>query len=106
MNYRKTTFAWVSNISDHIYREAEFRANSLPIHERSHRKGEANKIGCLGEVIAERWMTRHLIAFKPELGNTKFDYDNSAHFTTINTKSLISFFLSHWSGTKMTLQVI
>ncbi|KXI26777.1 hypothetical protein [Paraglaciecola hydrolytica] len=81
MNVRNATYTRVVNIPDHVYKEAEYRANNLPIHKMSHRKEEANGVGCLGELIAEYWMTRHQIPFTPELENTRFDYKLGAGLT-------------------------
>lgn len=74
MNIRNRTYTRVTNIPESLYREIEFRTKNLPIHKKSHRKDEANGIGCFGEVIAEQWMIRHNISFTPELKNTKYDY--------------------------------
>ena len=74
MNKRNTTYTRITKIPEELYSDAEFRANNLPIHKKSHRKGEANVIGCLGELIAEYWMKRHDILYCPELENTKYDY--------------------------------
>lgn len=74
MNKRNTTYTRVTNIAEHIYQEAENRARKIPIHKKSHRKDEANGIGCLGELIAECWMDRHGIKYIAELDNTVYDY--------------------------------
>jgi hypothetical protein len=44
------------------------------VFEKSHRKDEANGVGCLGEVIAEHWMKHHNIPYTPELEKTTHDY--------------------------------
>jgi len=86
MNIRNRTYTRTLNISENIYKEAEYRANNLPIYKKSHRKDEANGIGCLGEVIAEHWMKQQEIQFTPELKNTKYDY-KLANNLTIDVKA-------------------
>ena len=53
MNRRNTTYTRINRIPEHVYQEAENRANKQDIFELSHRKDEANGVGCLGEVLAE-----------------------------------------------------
>lgn len=81
MNTRNRTYTRVTNIPEYVYQQAEYRANNLPIHKKSHRKDEANGIGCLGEIIAEYWMKRHSISYTPEFENTKYDYKLSNNLT-------------------------
>ncbi len=71
---RNTTFTRVTNISASVYEEARRRANDNPVFENSHRREEANEVGCLGEVIAEYWMRHHGIAFTSQLNETTHDY--------------------------------
>jgi hypothetical protein len=74
MNKRNPSYTRWSNIPEHIYIEAEIRAKNQRIFTKSHRKDEANGVGCLGEVIAEFWMKHHDIPFSPELEKTTHDY--------------------------------
>jgi len=74
MNDRNRVYTRLNNISELIYLEAEKRAEAQPIFENSHRKDEANGVGCLGEVIAEHWMRRNGIHFISELNKTTHDY--------------------------------
>lgn len=74
MKHRNVSFSQKKIISDTVYEEAERRANLLPIHKNSHRGAEANLIGCLGEVLAENWMSKMGIKFASKLSQTKFDY--------------------------------
>lgn len=71
---RNTTYTRVTNIHSSVYEEARQRAITNPIYENSHRKEEANKVGCLGEVIAEYWMRQHGIEFTAQLKKTTHDY--------------------------------
>ncbi|OBU15030.1 hypothetical protein AYY19_18260 [Photobacterium aquimaris] len=74
MNTRNLTYTKITQISDAIYQEAEYRSANQKIFKKSHRQDEANGVGCLGEVIAEYWMREHNILFKPELEKTTHDY--------------------------------
>lgn len=71
---RNTTYTKIKTIPEWVYKEAESRAEKLPIYFNSHRKEQANKIGCLGEVVAEEWMKRNKITFKSALEETTHDY--------------------------------
>ena len=86
MSIRNRTYTRVTNIPEYVYKEAEYRANNLPIHKKSHRKDEANGIGSFGELIAEYWMERHDIIYTPDLKNTKYDY-KLANGLTIDVKA-------------------
>lgn len=81
MNRRNVTYTRTAIIPEHIYQEAEYRSKNLPVHKKSHRKEEANGIGCLGEVIAEHWMDRHGIKYTAELDNTAYDYRLESNLT-------------------------
>ncbi len=65
---------YLDRIDEEIYIESEKRATTLPIFDNSHRKKEANQVGCLGEVIAEYWMRHHGIEFISQLNETTHDY--------------------------------
>jgi hypothetical protein len=71
---RNTTYTIISNIEESLYQEAELRAKNQKVFANSHRKKEANEVGCLGEVLAEQWMRTHGIVFKVELEHTTHDY--------------------------------
>lgn len=54
--------------------EVDLRVSKLPIFKRSHRKGAANIVGCLGEVVVEQWLEAEGITIIPELEQTTHDY--------------------------------
>ncbi len=70
---RNTTYTRL-RLAEYHYIEAEKRAKIQPVFTMSHRKKEANEVGCLGEVIAEDWMSRFGINYVPELEKTTHDY--------------------------------
>lgn len=74
MKPRNSTFSQIKRISNSEYDEAGKRAAMLPIHPNSHRGHEANLIGCLGEVLVEKWMSDRSIPFDSQLNNTRHDY--------------------------------
>jgi hypothetical protein len=74
MSKRNVTFTRVLKVPEHVYLEAERRAKNQKIFKLSHRKDEANSVGCLGEVLAEYWMKQHGIPFVSELEKTTHDY--------------------------------
>lgn len=53
MMKRNSTYTRVINIAEHVYVEAQQRADTLPIYENSHRELAANQIGSLGEISYE-----------------------------------------------------
>ena len=59
---------------EEIWEEARNRSDSIPIYENSHRGSNANQVGSLGEVIAERWFNLNLIKYKDERHETTHDY--------------------------------
>jgi len=74
MNRRNNTYTRLAPISEGTYQEASRRADLLPIYTKSHRKGAANGVGCLGEVIAESWMAQNEINFRKR-DKTTHDYE-------------------------------
>jgi hypothetical protein len=60
------------HITSDIYQNAMERAESLPVFPGSHRKEEANIVGCLGEVIFEKVLSDSEVPFTP-LYTTKHD---------------------------------
>jgi hypothetical protein len=74
MIIRNPSYTRVNNIPEYVYREAELRAENQRVFKKSHRKDEANGVGCLGELIAEYWMKHQNIPFTPELEKTTHDY--------------------------------
>ena len=60
------------HITSDIYQRAMERAESLPILPGSHRKEDANIVGCLGEVIFEKLLSDSEVPFTP-LYTTKHD---------------------------------
>jgi hypothetical protein len=61
-------------LGDDILDTALRRARSLPVFENSHRKLQANIVGCIGEVVFERFLERHGIAFEDRRESTRHDY--------------------------------
>ena len=74
MIIRNPSYTRVKNIPEYVFREAELRAENQRVFEKSHRKDEANSVGCLGEVIAEYWMKQNNIPYTPDLEKTTHDY--------------------------------
>jgi hypothetical protein len=74
MSIRNPSYTRVTNIPEYVYREAESRTKNQRVFKKSHRKDEANGVGCLGEVIAEYWMKRSNVPYTPELEKTTHDY--------------------------------
>lgn len=66
--YRRLT------LSDQLLGLAVERARSLPVFEYSHRKSEANLVGCIGEVVFEAFLRHHDIAFRDDTISTRRDY--------------------------------
>ncbi|MEZ8881710.1 hypothetical protein AB6E09_22280 [Vibrio lentus] len=84
---RNTTYTKVTNIPEHVYAKALERAQKNPIYENSRRGREANKVGCLGEVVAEYWMEFHGIGFTAQLNKTTHDYKlNNGKMFDVKTK--------------------
>ena len=53
---------------------ARSRAASLPVFEGSHRKRQANIVGCIGEVVFERLLEKNGIPFVDHRESTQRDY--------------------------------
>lgn len=73
MRERNISFTRVT-ITEEVFKKAELRAKTQVVFENSHRQEEANEVGCLGEMIAERWMQKENIEYEPELDKTTHDY--------------------------------
>jgi hypothetical protein len=56
------------------YIEAQRRAEKVGVLSGSHRKMDANQVGCLGEVMFEQYLKDHSISFKSHLKETSHDY--------------------------------
>ena len=54
--------------------EAMERADSLPIFENSHRQEQANLVGCIGEIVFERYLAHHQVTFRNDTISTRRDY--------------------------------
>ncbi len=61
-------------LSDTLWDTAEQLVANSKIYEYSHRKLEANKVGYLGEVVAEHWFKKNGVFFADERENTTHDY--------------------------------
>lgn len=86
MKQRNTSYSRTINIPEHVYLKAEERAKNQSIFNKSHRKDEANGVGCLGEVIAEYWMDKHSIEYVVELEQTTHDYRVNEKTIDVKTK--------------------
>lgn len=73
-------------IPEHIYLKAEDRARKQKIYKKSHREDEANGVGCLGEVVAEYWMSLHCIDYIVDLQCTTHDYRVNGKTIDVKTK--------------------
>lgn len=63
------------------------RASLLPIFDYSHRKFEANYVGCIGEVVFERFLDHHRICYRDDTSSTERDYVIDDEFTVdVKTK--------------------
>ena len=62
------------SLSDQLLELALERARSLPIFDFSHRKAEANLVGCIGEVVFEAFLKHHGVEFRDDTTSTKRDY--------------------------------
>jgi hypothetical protein len=60
------------HITSDMYQRAMDRAESLPVFHGSHRKEEANVVGCLGEIVFESVLGANEIPFQP-LYTTRHD---------------------------------
>lgn len=61
-------------LGDDILNTALRSVRSLPVLENSHRKLQPNIVGCIGEVVFERFLERHGIAFEVRRESTRHDY--------------------------------
>ena len=61
-------------LTDAIYSEVQQRAEALPVFENSHRKYQANVVGCFGEVLFEMLLHHHKIDFIDNRDTTTHDY--------------------------------
>jgi hypothetical protein len=68
------------------WEEATKRASQLPIYEYSHREHDANVVGTLGEVVAEKWFRDNGILVDDERQVTTHDY-RLANGRTIDVKT-------------------
>lgn len=57
-----------------IWNETDRRVAELPVFKNSHRKVAANIVGCLGEVVVEKWLEAEGVTIIPELTETTHDY--------------------------------
>lgn len=62
------------------------RAKLQPIYEYSHRKKEANIVGCLGEVVFEKFLAHFGIEFEDCRHGTEHDYRVSGYTVDVKTK--------------------
>lgn len=61
-------------LTDEIWGAALARANSLPVFERSHRKLQANVVGCIGEIVFEHFLKWNQVPFEDHRESTQRDY--------------------------------
>ena len=60
-------------LNEEYWKRALERVEKNPIYDGSHRQGMANQVGFLGEIVAEKWFSKHCIPFQHE-DVTKHDY--------------------------------
>jgi hypothetical protein len=65
-------------LTDEIRGAALARAKSLPVFEGSHRKLQANIVGCIGEIVFEQFLKRNHVLFEDHRESTQRDYMISA----------------------------
>ena len=70
-----------------IWREADRRVEKLPVFKGSHRKVAANLVGCLGEIVVEKWLDAEGIPIIPELAETTHDYKLTSGLGTFDVKT-------------------
>lgn len=68
----------------HLWRQAQDRADGMPIYGNSHREKAANQVGALGEVAVERLLAVHSIPFEQAYETTQ---DLIVHGQTIDVKT-------------------
>lgn len=86
MNKRNISYTRLSPIPEWLYQKAERRAEQQAVFSNSHRKEEANEVGCLGEVIFEHWLNQRGLAFTQELEKTTHDYRINGLTLDVKTK--------------------
>lgn len=73
-------------LSPDLIAVAAERAKQQPIYEYSHRKTEANIVGCIGEVVFERLLSHFGVAFEDCRGGTEHDYLVGGYTVDVKTK--------------------
>jgi|GEM_PF-2350974 len=61
-------------LTPEILEEAQARADGLPVFEYSHRERDANIVGCIGEVVFERFLEHFQVPFDNRTELTDHDY--------------------------------
>tara|TARA_X000000950_G_C13886996_1_gene649278 strand:+ start:1034 stop:1606 length:573 start_codon:yes stop_codon:yes gene_type:complete len=75
------------------------RAENLKIFTNSHRKKEANEVGCLGEVVLEEFFRKHCIKYKDDRDKTTHDYlINNLYTLDVKTKDRTVFPKKHFDN--------
>ncbi|MFQ3324098.1 MAG: hypothetical protein ACI90U_001923 [Pseudomonadales bacterium] len=78
---------WPSlRLSQSILDEAYDRSKLLPVLEGSHRGVEANQVGCIGELVVERWFQKHNFSYSSQLKQTSHDYMLNGRTIEVKTK--------------------
>lgn len=62
------------------------RAKNQPVYDYSHRKQEANIVGCLGEVVFEKFLSHFGIEFQDCREGTEHDYRINGYTVDVKTK--------------------
>lgn len=62
------------HLTNEVIDLAADRANSFPVYKNSHREHEANLVGCIGELIFERYIRDCGIALRDMRNETTHDY--------------------------------
>lgn len=61
-------------LTTELLEAARVRADALPIFQNSHRKEQANLVGCIGEIVFENFLSRNNIPFEDCRDTTTHDY--------------------------------
>jgi hypothetical protein len=73
-------------LGDYHWEEAAKRLKEIPVFDRSHRKGDANQVGVLGEIVIENWFLTNGIEYSKHTERTDFDYIAGSFTIDVKTK--------------------
>jgi len=88
-----------ANLTPELLRQAEERASELPIFDGSHRELQANIIGCIGEVVFQKFLIHHQVPFEDLTNRTDLDYIiNGTISVDVKTKDRTVFPQRHFAN--------